>query len=132
MKRIINCFKHKKEDEADVYARWEKDYDLIPLSPHGLFFEYLELVIQYGFITIFVAALPLAPLFALLNNWIEIRLDAHKFVVVFRRAVPERAGDIGKWGRGGKWCSKLIHQNIRGIGHGKTIIRSDLTFPLIF
>ena len=78
-----------------MYARWERDYDLIPLSQHGLFFEYLELVIQYGFITIFVAALPLAPLFALLNNWVEIRLDAHKFVVVFRRPVSERAGDIG-------------------------------------
>ena len=38
------------------------------------------LVLQFGFITIFVAAFPLAPLFALLNNWVEIRLDAQKFV----------------------------------------------------
>ena len=30
-------------------------------------------VLQFGFITIFVAAFPLAPLFALLNNWVEIR-----------------------------------------------------------
>ena len=42
--------------------------------------EYLEMVLQFGFITIFVAAFPLAPLFALLNNWVEIRLDAQKFV----------------------------------------------------
>ena len=53
-------------------------------------------VIQYGFATIFVAAFPLAPFFALLNNWVEIRLDAHKFVAVFRRPVAERAQDIGK------------------------------------
>jgi hypothetical protein len=33
-------------------------------------------VLQFGFITIFVAAFPLAPLCALLNNWMEIRLDA--------------------------------------------------------
>ena len=46
--------------------------------------------------TIFVAAFPLAPFFALLNNWVEIRLDAHKFIAVFRRSVPERAQDIGK------------------------------------
>ena len=32
-------------------------------------------VLQFGFITIFVAAFPLAPLFALLNNWVEIRCD---------------------------------------------------------
>ena len=37
-------------------------------------------VLQFGFITIFVAAFPLAPFFALLNNWVEIRLDAQKFV----------------------------------------------------
>ena len=55
------------------------------------------LVIQYGFVTIFVAAFPLAPLCAWLNNIIEIRLDAHKFVQVFRRPVAERAQDIGAW-----------------------------------
>lgn len=44
-----------------------------------------------------MAAFPLAPLFALLNNWIEIRLDAHKFVCETRRPVSERAKDIGVW-----------------------------------
>ena len=44
----------------------------------GLLEEYLELAIQYGFITLFVAAFPLAPLFALINNALEIRLDAIK------------------------------------------------------
>lgn len=54
-------------------------------------------VLQFGFITIFVAAFPLAPLFALLNNWVEIRLDAHKFVCEYRRPVAERAQNIGVW-----------------------------------
>ena len=44
----------------------------------GLLDEYLELAIQYGFITLFVAAFPLAPLCALINNLFEIRLDARK------------------------------------------------------
>ena len=39
------------------------------------------MVLQYGFVTLFVSAFPLAPLFALLNNLIEIRLDAYKFLV---------------------------------------------------
>lgn len=52
-------------------------------------------VIQYGFITLFVAAFPLAPLFALLNNVIEIRLDAYKFITTLRRPVALRAQDIG-------------------------------------
>lgn len=57
----------------------------------------MYLVLQFGFITIFVAAFPLAPLFALLNNWVEIRLDAQKFVCETRRPVAERAQDIGVW-----------------------------------
>ena len=35
--------------------------------------------IQFGFVTLFVVAFPLAPAFALINNLIEIRLDANKF-----------------------------------------------------
>ncbi|MBN3294663.1 ANO7 protein, partial [Polypterus senegalus] len=73
--------------------RWEEDYELIECE--GLFEEYLEMVLQFGFITIFVAAFPLAPLFALLNNWVEIRLDAQKFVCEYRRPVAERTQDIG-------------------------------------
>ncbi|XP_072223860.1 anoctamin-7 isoform X1 [Leuresthes tenuis] len=75
--------------------RWEEDYQLVECG--GLFEEYLEMVLQFGFITIFVAAFPLAPLFALLNNWVEIRLDAHKFACEYRRPVAERAQNIGVW-----------------------------------
>lgn len=53
-------------------------------------------VIQFGFVTLFVASFPLAPLFALLNNIIEIRLDAKKFVTELRRPVAVRAKDIGE------------------------------------
>uniref|UniRef100_A0A668AYJ8 Anoctamin n=1 Tax=Myripristis murdjan TaxID=586833 RepID=A0A668AYJ8_9TELE len=75
--------------------RWEEDYQLVQCE--GLFEEYLEMVLQFGFITIFVAAFPLAPLFALLNNWVEVRLDAHKFVCEYRRPVAERVQNIGVW-----------------------------------
>lgn len=54
-------------------------------------------MIQFGFVTLFVSAFPLAPLFALLNNFFEIRVDAYKYVVATRRPVPERARDIGIW-----------------------------------
>ncbi|XP_016340256.1 anoctamin-7-like [Sinocyclocheilus anshuiensis] len=85
----------KKAQKAEEPKRWEQDYELIPCE--GLFDEYLEIVLQFGFITIFVAAFPLAPLFALLNNWVEVRLDACKFVCEYRRPVAERAQHIGVW-----------------------------------
>ena len=45
-----------------------------------MFWEYLEIVLQYGFVTMFVAGFPLAPFFALINNIIEIRVDAYNYV----------------------------------------------------
>ncbi|XP_041953375.1 anoctamin-7 isoform X2 [Alosa sapidissima] len=85
----------RKAQVSHEPQRWEQDYELIECE--GLFEEYLEIVLQFGFITIFVAAFPLAPLFALLNNWAEVRLDAHKFVCEYRRPVAERAQKIGVW-----------------------------------
>ncbi|XP_041636798.1 anoctamin-4-like isoform X2 [Cheilinus undulatus] len=79
------------------FPQWERDYNLQPMNAHGLFDEYLEMILQFGFTTIFVAAFPLAPLLALLNNIIEIRLDAYKFVTQWRRPLPSQAKDIGIW-----------------------------------
>ena len=54
-------------------------------------------VIQYGFVTIFVAAFPLAPLLALINNVFEIRLDAYKYTTQMRRPIAQQVQDIGIW-----------------------------------
>uniref|UniRef100_A0A672SPH5 Anoctamin n=1 Tax=Sinocyclocheilus grahami TaxID=75366 RepID=A0A672SPH5_SINGR len=80
-----------------VIPRWEQDYQLQPIGKLGLFYEYLEMVIQFGFVTLFVASFPLAPLLALFNNLCEIRVDAWKFTTQSRRVVPEKAQDIGAW-----------------------------------
>ncbi|KAI0208292.1 Anoctamin-4 [Lamellibrachia satsuma] len=100
--KIMNWFRQRKsvkkvQGEGSVYTLWEQDLDLTEQPPLGLFDEYLEMVVQYGFVTIFVAAFPLAPFFALLNNIIEIRLDAYKFVTVWKRPVALRAESIGIW-----------------------------------
>ena len=47
-------------------------------------------VIQYGFITIFVCAFPLAPFFALCNNMLELRLDAKKILLNYRRPIAQK------------------------------------------
>ena len=44
-----------------------------------------------------MAAFPLGPLFALINNMIEIRVDAYKFVVLYRRPLAQKVQDIGIW-----------------------------------
>ena len=70
--------------------QWEDDFMLTHWSPTSLFYEYLEMVIQFGFVTIFVCAFPLAPLFALINNVFEIRLDARKMITTYKRPVAQR------------------------------------------
>ena len=60
-------------------------------------FSIYSLVIQYGFVTIFVAAFPLAPLLALINNIFEIRLDAYKYTTQMRRPIAQQVQDIGIW-----------------------------------
>ncbi|XP_041095694.1 anoctamin-5-like isoform X2 [Polyodon spathula] len=80
-----------------LYTRWEQDHDLQCLGQLGLFYEYLEMVIQFGFVTLFVASFPLAPLLALCNNILEVRVDAWKFTTQFRRPVAAKAHSIGAW-----------------------------------
>ncbi|XP_066944775.1 anoctamin-1 isoform X12 [Macrobrachium rosenbergii] len=88
------------ETQREAYnrwPRWAKDFRLVNFDPRGLFPEYLEMVLQYGFVTVFVSSFPLAPLFAFLNNVFEMRLDAKKLLTHFRRPVSQRVKDIGIW-----------------------------------
>uniref|UniRef100_A0AC34RTB4 Anoctamin n=1 Tax=Panagrolaimus sp. JU765 TaxID=591449 RepID=A0AC34RTB4_9BILA len=91
----------KQQDVVDKHGEevtlCERDYALNETNEQVLFDEYLEMVIQFGFVTLFVAAFPLAPLFALLNNVLELRLDAYKFVVTARKPIPAQARNIGVW-----------------------------------
>ncbi|CAH0698738.1 unnamed protein product [Spodoptera exigua] len=94
---IIRTIGRKRQIKSPL--QWVKDFKLVDFGNMGLFPEYLEMVLQYGFVTIFVAAFPLAPLFALINNVLEMRLDAKKFLTCYRRPVPQRVNDIGVWYR---------------------------------
>ena len=79
---------------------WRHQWRYIYLSSScclSIFVVISPSVIQFGFVTIFVAAFPLAPLFALLNNIVEIRLDAYKFLAIWQRPAALRAMDIGVW-----------------------------------
>lgn len=71
--------------------------DMLLAPQEELFGEYLELFVQFGQVTLFSVVFPLAALLALINNILEIRLDAFKMLKVERRAIPRRASGIGSW-----------------------------------
>lgn len=87
----------EEEAEDPCKKQWLSNYQLNEVNIFSLFDEFLEMVIQYSFTTIFVAAFPLAPLLAFFNNLFEIRLDAIKMMRLRRRMVPRKANDIGIW-----------------------------------
>ncbi|XP_072509807.1 anoctamin-2 isoform X2 [Notamacropus eugenii] len=101
LKKLLRKLKDETEpgetasSELKQPEQWDLDYSLEPYT--GLTPEYMEMIIQFGFVSLFVASFPLAPLFALLNNVIEIRLDAKKFVTELRRPDAVRTKDIGIW-----------------------------------
>uniref|UniRef100_A0A4X2LIM8 Anoctamin n=1 Tax=Vombatus ursinus TaxID=29139 RepID=A0A4X2LIM8_VOMUR len=101
LKKLLRKLKDETEpgetasSESKHPEQWDLDYSLEPYT--GLTPEYMEMIIQFGFVSLFVASFPLAPLFALLNNVIEVRLDAKKFVTELRRPDAVRTKDIGIW-----------------------------------
>ncbi|KAG0089104.1 Anoctamin-7 [Podila epicladia] len=54
-------------------------------------------VIQFGFCTLFVTSFPVAPAFAMINNWFDIRMEAYRLLTQYQRPIAFRAQDIGMW-----------------------------------
>lgn len=95
-KAKLNSLKGKyKSKNMAKPPQWTKD-DLLPPYDNSMFEEYRELVVQFGFCTLFVTAFPIAPIFALINNVMEIRVDAYKLLTQHRRPIAQGAQDIGK------------------------------------
>ncbi|KAH8926348.1 DUF590-domain-containing protein [Atractiella rhizophila] len=67
------------------------------LPEYSLFVDFSEMVIQLGYITIWSVVLPLAPVFALINNFFELRGDAFKLCVNSKRPIPKRTDTVGPW-----------------------------------
>ncbi|CAF4960441.1 unnamed protein product, partial [Rotaria sp. Silwood1] len=62
-----------------------------------LYEDYLEIVIQFGYIIFLSTLFPLAAFFSLLSNIIEIRADAFKLCMICQRPFSQRVKDIGHW-----------------------------------
>lgn len=88
--------KEKEKGKAIEHMTYFEEQCALP-SPSPIFYEYNELMIQYGYMTMFATAFPLASLFALVNNILEIRVDALKIVFATKRPIQEGASDIGTW-----------------------------------
>ncbi|RHZ74109.1 hypothetical protein Glove_227g16 [Diversispora epigaea] len=89
--------KYAKSGRANKEVpQWAHDERLVHVDS-AIRSEYEEMIIQFGFISLFGPAFPLAALFAWINNTTEIRLDAFKYVSTLQRPVGFQVQDIGMW-----------------------------------
>jgi len=56
-----------------------------------------EMVLQFGYLSLFSVVWPLTAVSFVINDWIELRADAIKICVEMQRPTPWRADTIGPW-----------------------------------
>lgn len=56
-----------------------------------------EMIIQFGYLSLFSVVWPLTPLSYFINNWVEVRGDTFKLTHECKRPNPQRADTIGPW-----------------------------------
>ncbi|KAF5607606.1 IST2 [Fusarium subglutinans] len=82
------------EEEAEFLERVRKESALEAYDVSG---DYREMVMQFGYVSMFSVAWPLAACCFLVNNWVELRSDALKIATSSRRPIPWRTDSIGPW-----------------------------------
>ncbi|KAF4126623.1 anoctamin-10 [Geosmithia morbida] len=83
---------HPEETDLMQRVRHECGLDIYDVSV-----DYREMVIQFGYLSMFSVAWPLASVCFIVNNWVELRSDALKIAVGSRRPIPWRCDSIGPW-----------------------------------
>ncbi|KAI0429855.1 calcium-activated chloride channel-domain-containing protein [Xylaria sp. FL1042] len=67
------------------------------LAVYDVAVDYREMVVQFGYLSLFSSIWPLTPLSFLVNNWFELRSDAIKIAMTSQRPIPWRSDSIGPW-----------------------------------
>lgn len=88
----LNVIELTKDDPRIEQNKYEST-----LLEYNTYEDYLEMYIQFGYVVLFASVAPLAAAAALLNNFIEIRLDAFKLCKIYKRPLAKRAKNTGAW-----------------------------------
>ncbi|KAI6710837.1 hypothetical protein JHW43_006631 [Diplocarpon mali] len=81
-------------EEAAFLARVRNEAEL---DAYDVTTDFREMVVQFGYLTLFSVVWPLTGLSFFINNWIELRGDATKIALGTKRPVPWRSDSIGPW-----------------------------------
>ncbi|XP_061140230.1 anoctamin-10 isoform X2 [Syngnathus typhle] len=87
---------HRSESEDDPEEDKFRNQITLPVFP-GLFAEYIELLVQFGYLSLFSCVYPLTAVLLLINNVTEIRSDAYKICKLFRKPFSAPVANMGVW-----------------------------------
>lgn len=87
---------HRTESEDDPQEDKFRNQGTLPVFP-GLFAEYIELLVQFGYLSLFSCVYPLTAVLLLINNLTEIRSDAYKICKLFRKPFCPPVANMGVW-----------------------------------
>ncbi|XP_075938411.1 anoctamin-10 [Anarhichas minor] len=87
---------HRTESEDDPQEDKFRNQSTLPAFP-GLFAEYIELLVQFGYLSLFSCVFPLTAVLLLINNLTEIRTDAYKICKLFRKPFSPPAANMRVW-----------------------------------
>eukprot|EP01065_Artemidia_motanka_P027096 TRINITY_DN32331_c0_g1_i1.p1 TRINITY_DN32331_c0_g1~~TRINITY_DN32331_c0_g1_i1.p1 ORF type:complete len:630 (+),score=185.96 TRINITY_DN32331_c0_g1_i1:66-1955(+) len=83
-----------------LMQKWRKRSSAVreeDLEPLEIFDEYLEMTMQFLYVTLWSSCFPLAPAIALVSNLVEVRSDAFKLAGLVRRPRPDPECDTEPW-----------------------------------
>ena len=84
--------------EMKEVSEAEKSYSLAPYDASAdTFNDYSELIMFFGYTTMFIVAYPLATCISFINNYVMMRVLPWKMNQFCRRPEPKPAEDIGTW-----------------------------------
>ncbi|CAG8737930.1 18072_t:CDS:10, partial [Acaulospora morrowiae] len=92
LENLIDKYKNYEK----TIPQWVSDGCLAEAPEIGMS-EYGDMVVQFGYIALFGPAFPLAAFFSWINNVVEVRTDAFKYIKTSQRPVAFQTQDIGMW-----------------------------------
>ncbi|KAI8375588.1 calcium-activated chloride channel-domain-containing protein [Choanephora cucurbitarum] len=115
------------EEEKKLIAKIHKETEM---EEYNIYTDYVEMVVQFGYVSMFSTVWPLTALCSMLNNWVELRGDAIKLCKYTRRPIPHRAESIGPWIGNMEtlvWLSSVTMGSFAYLFHPSTNIHSPYT-----
>ncbi|KAG0246316.1 calcium-activated chloride channel-domain-containing protein [Mortierella sp. GBAus27b] len=116
-------------DSPDAKKFLERVQKQAELPVYDVNEDYAEMVLQFGYVSLFSVIWPLTGLCAFVNNWVELRSDAAKISYNARRPIPSRTDSIGPWVDNIQhitWFSSLTNASILYLFHGRDSPRLSL------